>query len=718
VTHGEYASDHASGDAAAAFSAATQGAQRAAVFAAAAAALPDEEDPQGGDEGDSLEAELTAAAASRPKSLFDELGSKSGGGMGGEGGDDAHSEDTITRELRALAALDVTALILALDQVPTMAHGISPASAAAVGAARDGQPEREASTADIVQGAAPETVTDVAAGAGGVDPGEDSPEDRLRAALHARLFDGQGEALLELGPVDPGQADGFLARLSDVATSSLGASCQLIHQRASATRGDSRIRLDVLVRLPPSDDRHLNLRCAVIGNVDAGKSTLVGVLVGGALDNGRGSARLKVLKHKHEAESGRTSSISEDQHLGFDEHGKVMNAQAVTNPVLPAGADGAAQPASAAAAAGTEGGKGVPRAGSNWQEVVQRSSKVVSFIDLAGHEKYLKTTMFGLTAHDPDYALVVVGANHGVTRMTREHLGVAIALAVPVFVVVTKEDLAPGNILKETLAQLMRLLKLPGARKKPFLVRGMDDVVVASRVFREGFVAPIFTVSNVSGLHMDLVHAFVNLLPSRKLWSVRGAGSVEFLVDQFFNVPGIGTVVAGTLVSGCVQTAQTLQLGPDSAGVFHPVVVKSIHHMRVPTQRLLTGQSGAFLMRALKRKEHVRSLGLRKGMVLLDAGATPTATWRFRCDVLVLHSSTTMRCNYQPVLHVRNVRQSARITRMDREVLRTGTKAAVDFEFLFRPEYVVVGSRLIFREGKTKGIGNITHIFPPTAAPS
>ena len=34
--------------------------------------------------------------------------------------------------------------------------------------------------------------------------------------------------------------------------------------------------------------------------------------------------------------------------------------------------------------------------------------------------------------------MVVVGANHGVTRMTKEHVGMAIALNVPLFVVITK----------------------------------------------------------------------------------------------------------------------------------------------------------------------------------------------------------------------------------------------------------------------------------------
>jgi polynucleotide 5'-kinase involved in rRNA processing len=39
------------------------------------------------------------------------------------------------------------------------------------------------------------------------------------------------------------------------------------------------------------------VRVAVVGNVDSGKSTLIGVLTGGALNNGRGLARSKVFIH-------------------------------------------------------------------------------------------------------------------------------------------------------------------------------------------------------------------------------------------------------------------------------------------------------------------------------------------------------------------------------------------------------------------------------------
>lgn len=65
-------------------------------------------------------------------------------------------------------------------------------------------------------------------------------------------------------------------------------------------------------------------RVAVVGNVDAGKSTLLGVLTHGELDNGRGFARQKLFRHKHEMETGRTSSVGNDI-LGFDSSGKVVN---------------------------------------------------------------------------------------------------------------------------------------------------------------------------------------------------------------------------------------------------------------------------------------------------------------------------------------------------------------------------------------------------------
>lgn len=85
----------------------------------------------------------------------------------------------------------------------------------------------------------------------------------------------------------------------------------------------------------------------------------------------------------------------------------------------------------------------------------------MTFLDLCGHEKYLKTTMFGLVGLMPDYAMLIVGANMGVSRMTREHLGISLALGVPIFFVVTKVDIAPKEVFDETVNTLIKILKSP-----------------------------------------------------------------------------------------------------------------------------------------------------------------------------------------------------------------------------------------------------------------
>jgi len=55
----------------------------------------------------------------------------------------------------------------------------------------------------------------------------------------------------------------------------------------------------------------------MIGNVDSGKSSIVGVLTRNMLDDGRGKARSLVFRHRHEAENGRTSSVATEVMVSF-----------------------------------------------------------------------------------------------------------------------------------------------------------------------------------------------------------------------------------------------------------------------------------------------------------------------------------------------------------------------------------------------------------------
>lgn len=437
---------------------------------------------------------------------------------------------------------------------------------------------------------------------------------------------------------------------------------------------------EYLIRSRAPDDDFQEIRVAVVGNVDAGKSTLLGVLTYGELDNGRGLARLKLFRHKHEIESGRTSSVGNDI-LGFDSKGQVVNETNV-------------------------------RAGShlNWTNICRKSSKVITFIDLAGHEKYLKTTIFGMTGNNPDFVMLIVGANSGIVGMTKEHLGLALALNVPVFLIVSKVDMCPPNVLTETLNTIQRLLKSPGCRKIPVMVTNEDDVILTATNFASERLCPIFQVSNVTGKNLDLLKMFLNLLMSRTPKTDNEAAC--YVIDDIHQVPGVGTVVSGLISRGKIKTNDILFLGPDSLGHYQQVSIRSIHRKRLPVSEVRSGQTASFALKKVRRDE------VRKGMVMLASQTMPPAYWEFTAEILILHHATTISVRYQAVIHCGSIRQTAQILDMSAECLRTGDKASVRFRFMKNPEYLRLGQKMIFREGRTKAIGTIAKVELGTPPPN
>jgi hypothetical protein len=48
---------------------------------------------------------------------------------------------------------------------------------------------------------------------------------------------------------------------------------------------------------------------------------------------------------------------------------------------------------------------------------------------------------------------------------------------------------------------------------------------------------------------------------------------------------------------------------------------------------------------------------------------------------------------------------------MSKPLLRTGDRSICVFRFMYNPEYISVGSTMLFREGRTKGMGKITKLL-------
>ncbi|KAB5513334.1 GTP-binding protein 1 [Coniochaeta sp. 2T2.1] len=518
---------------------------------------------------------------------------------------------------------------------------------------------------------------------------DDASLKQLAELLTGRLSEGFGETVFEIGYENSGESqkltsDEFATaqkRLAEAAKQAR-ADCQLLITKnvggevegQAGGKGDGGCSGKVMVRqVPRTVEDVIETRIAVVGNVDAGKSSMLGVLVKGDLDDGRGRARVNLFRHKHEIETGRTSSVGMEI-MGFDTHGQVITSD-------------------------------VPGRKLSWEEIGKRSAKVITFTDLAGHERYLRTTVFGLLSSSPNYCLLMVAANNGLIGMSKEHLGIALALNVPVMVVITKIDICPPQILEQTIAQITRILKSPGARKIPIFIKNREECVNTATQFVSQRICPIFQVSNVTGENLDLVRTFLNILPHHGRYDADAP--FEFHVNDTFSVPFVGTVVSGIIKSGVIHAGDNILIGPDSLGNFTQTSVKSIERKRIGVPAASAGQSASFALKKVRRKD------VRKGMVVLpkiEGAPLPRVHREFVAEVLILSHATTIKTKYQAMLHVGPVSQTCAIIDVDRPFIRTGDRATVAFRFVQRPEYLAPGDRLLFREGRTKGLGIVKSV--------
>ena len=145
-------------------------------------------------------------------------------------------------------------------------------------------------------------------------------------------------------------------------------------------------------------------------------------------------------------------------------------------------------------------------------------------------------------------------------------------------------------------------------------------------------------------------------------------------INETYSVPFVGTVVSGIMMSGVIHVGDRVAIGPDHSGNFNVTTIKGIHRKRVTVPAARAGQSVTFALKNIRRS------AIRKGMVLLHydkENPPPKCSKRFEAEVLVLYHSTTIKPKYQAMVHCGAVRQTASITSMEKQLLRTGDRAMV-----------------------------------------
>ncbi|CAF5130179.1 unnamed protein product, partial [Rotaria sp. Silwood1] len=172
-------------------------------------------------------------------------------------------------------------------------------------------------------------------------------------------------------------------------------------------------------------------------------------------------------------------------------------------------------------------------------EICDRSTKIITFTDLAGHSKYMKTTIFGLSSRAADFAMLCVDAPSSVD--------------VPVFVVINKIDLCSKKTIQETIGCLTYLLKHghSSIKLESYAVKDEEDIVKVAEMFVAKSLCPIFAVSCVTGENIGLLKKFLNILPPRlsaKEQERLSQAPVEYRIDAIYTNNSSGTAVVGGIL--------------------------------------------------------------------------------------------------------------------------------------------------------------------------
>lgn len=439
-----------------------------------------------------------------------------------------------------------------------------------------------------------------------------------------------------------------------------------------------------------------NIRVGVCGNVDAGKSTLIGVLCNNVLDDGNGLARLKILKTEHERVTGRTSSVSFN-YLHFPD-------------------------------------------------------RTCSLVDLAGHEKYLKTTLYGITGSELHYGLVIVAANMGVNKMTKEHLAILLFLRIPIIVLITKIDMCPSEVYDKTKRDITSILKNPIFRCTPQLFNDDGKIENYIKECSLGYdniknIIPIIPLSSKNGTNIDNLKNILNNLPTDTIKNryenlmdhpiitlsnnntvtvetglqnkIETEGAIVY-IEAIYNVKGIGLVVTGYVMGGKKDTSininQTLYLGPisiNASNQFIELKVKSMHNTK--HQNINKTLAGDHVIMAIRpdNKFKLEKKHFYKGITALtNLDDKKYLVSTITVQLKIFNNKTIIKENYNVTMHCHTIRQPVTVIKVlsPNSVGQTGQNIQVIIRLDKRPSFVKPGDIIYLRDGMTKCVGIITDI--------
>ena len=308
------------------------------------------------------------------------------------------------------------------------------------------------------------------------------------------------------------------------------------------------------------------------------------------------------------------------------------------------------------------------------------AAKQIVFIDVPGHEKFVKTMVAG--ASHVDLALLVIAADEGVSVQTREHFDILRLLDIPRGIVaLTKSDLVDADRIGALTAEVRSFL---------------------AGTFMEG--APIIAVSALTGAGLDDLRAALRnagaQVPKRE-----DRGIFRLPIDRVFILHGFGTVIAGTVLGGEVRVGDRIEIYPERL----ETRVRAIHVHNKSVDRSGIGRRTALNIIDVSKDQ------LRRGQCAAAPGSLePTSRLDARLRLLERHGKE-LKNRERVRIHIGTDEAVARLAILDRGVLNPRDSAPVQL-LLESPTVALPGDRFVVRTlspAMTIGGGVVLDASPP-----
>lgn len=272
------------------------------------------------------------------------------------------------------------------------------------------------------------------------------------------------------------------------------------------------------------------------------------------------------------------------------------------------------------------------------------SGRRAGVVDVPGHERFIKHMLAGVGGFD--LVLLVVAADEGVMPQTREHLDILELSGVTNgLIVLNKADLVDADWLE--------------------LVE--EDVHTAVQgTFLEQ--APIYCVSALTGQGIPELLQAIDAATDAVIERESG-GPFRLPVDRVFTIPGFGTVVTGTLISGTVHLGEQAMVYPREL----EARIRQIEIHDQKTAAASAGQRVALNLAGLGTEE------VERGAVVATPGSLTPST-AIDARLLVLAHSPHPVEHYQRLrLHTGTAEILGRVYLLEGDEIPPGESALVQF---------------------------------------